>query len=93
MTASEARALFAMRRRSARAAGIETDGMDDLLRQLDELSVDRVLIFSFSGREFVFSVFVDELNERIVGCIRISRREGMPPHSETWGWRNRSIVR
>lgn len=85
MRASEARALFSIRMDSARGAGIEINGIEDLLDQLAKMSVGRVLIYSFSGRTYVFSVFVDELSESIVGCIQIVRRENMPPSLKDLG--------
>ncbi len=77
---SEAVGTYSIRRNTAKASDIEIIGIDELLQTLHRLPPeDRILIFSFSGQEFIFSVFVHAEDQSIVGCIRVRRRRDAPP--------------
>lgn len=86
LTAGEALATFAIRRITSATAGIETMGFDEVLRELNDLPPEgQVLIFSFTGINYIFSVFIDATRESAIGCIRIRKRDDMPPSLKDQG--------
>jgi hypothetical protein len=79
MTAREAAADFAIRERTARAAGIDTCGISETLDALQRVPGNQeVLLFHFSGLRRIFTVFL-HTNGVVFGCIRVKRRPE-PPH-------------
>ena len=71
-TVREALATFQIRRHTAREAGIAVEGIDELLATLCGMSPESELgLFSFSGTDRVFTVFIAD--DRLAGCIRVTR--------------------
>jgi hypothetical protein len=83
LSAHEVRATYDIRARTTAAAGIESCGFETTLLRLANLAAqDTVLLFGFSGHERLFTVFVRQQDETIVGCVRILRGDPAPPLTE-----------
>jgi hypothetical protein len=67
-------ATFAVRAKTSAAAGIRTLGLETTVSRLNALAPETsVLLFHFSGNRRVFSVFVDEVDEQIIGVVMVDR--------------------
>lgn len=74
LTAGDAAKIFSLRRQTTRRGGKDVPGLDDLIKALNGMpSDDKVLLFHFSGREKVFSVFLSQGAAELLGCIRVGR--------------------
>jgi hypothetical protein len=74
--AHSVRATFSIRARTTVASGISTLGIEETLAHLSALAPeDSVLLFHFSGAKRVFSVFVREADQSIVGVLMVERRQ------------------
>ena len=69
-------ATFAIRARTTAAAGVRTLGLDATVARLTALPPDElILLFHFSGAKRIFSVFVREVDEQVVGVVMVDRKE------------------
>src|SRR5688500_640609 len=79
LAAGEAIQIFRLRRDTARRAQKDVAGLDEAINALERLSPDdKILLFHFSGREMVFSVFVSEKSGELLGCVRVRRAPFQP---------------
>jgi hypothetical protein len=75
-SARDALGLYRIRKWTTERAGIQVDGIAELLSTLSTLEPERnVLVFHFDSGRRLFSVFLDEQAGELVGCIGISRRQ------------------
>ena len=66
---------FEIRRRSAARAGLEVAGLDEVLQALNTSPEDAsVTLFHFRTQGELFSLFIRDEDERILGAIRLVRR-------------------
>jgi hypothetical protein len=67
-------ATFAIRAKTAAAAGIGTLGLEATVARLSSLIPEEsILVFHFSGACRTFSVFVREVDEQVVGIVMVNR--------------------
>lgn len=68
-------ATFAIRAKTSEAAGIRTEGLAATVTRLNALVPQaQVLLFHFSGSKRVYSVFLQEADEQVVGVVMVERR-------------------
>ena len=74
-TAGSLHATFTLRDKTSAAAGVIAAGLKETLRALHDLDgTEQVLLYHFTGREKVFTVFVRDRGEVFVGCVRADRQ-------------------
>ncbi len=75
LSAHDAHAIYEIRQRTARTAGVPIWGSDDLLAALHRLPRDRQLeLFHFGTSDRRFTVLVDPETRSILGCASVPRR-------------------
>lgn len=73
MSAGEAHQLYAFRRTTSRAAGLEHEGLDELLDDLAGRNSAEPLRLAVFGGARGFLVVLIDARERLCGCIRLER--------------------
>jgi hypothetical protein len=74
-TVNDARAIYAIRQRTAKKAGADVWGIEDLLDALEGLPTScSLLVFHYGTDERLFSAFVGEDDGSFVACVSAPRR-------------------
>jgi len=77
MTARDVLATFELREETTRIARVETVGFPETLDRLRQLGRDEgVAVVGFNGPFATFMVFFREEDDSLIGCIRVTRRDG-----------------
>ena len=74
LSTRDALATFSIRQRTAAAAGVVIQGIDELLHALQNSTDTRVLLFHVATSDQVFTLFVEEQSESLLGCICVERK-------------------
>lgn len=73
-SASSLRATFAIREKTAAAAGVRSLGLGATIERLAALPAeDQIVLYHFSGDVRIFSVFVRKVDEQVVGVVMVDR--------------------
>lgn len=79
LSARKTISTYERRARTTREAGIDTCGFEPTLARLRRLPPeDTVLLYGFADSDRVFVVFMWEMQETIVGCLRVVRGNAPP---------------
>lgn len=65
---------FTIRARTSESSGIKTEGLTETVARLTAMAPQaQVLLFHFSGAQRIYSVFLREADEQIIGVVMVER--------------------
>jgi|ERR1700741_1492104 len=75
LSAQDVFGIFRLRAASAKRAGIDVHGIDQMLERVSKRESDEtILIFPFVNTSRLYTIFVSESDESFIGCISVPRR-------------------